>query len=1575
MRKNLLTLFVLCIVACCNMIGLKAQTTSCDCAAGVNAGMPVGPADPVYTLGVSSPVDISASFVPGTAETQTPDYTFVVTDPNNLVLGISDDGSFDFGSYPAGTYGFTGFAYDNAQLNTIAGLINSLCAIGGGGIVPPEVCAVVYPLPTPVTLGDFIGLISSFAGGAQPIETVVHTMDSIVCQSSAAGLIAACFSTTIVPAYTVEVVEATGGCNPDAGMPMPTNAVVCNDGSDEASLVAAVPANTGTENYVFVLTQHAADSTILALSPDGVFDINGLELANGTYYVSGFAFNRSDAENLINNCPIVAQLPFICPVAAALLNSAVDQADDTDFINDVLGAVGLLASTPICTPSEVSLSSVITGLTTVGGFCPTTPLCFDISIGAYTITVQDCAPPGCSADECIDACPIDLNIPFHGPFDNTNATVAPDELPQEFADICFFGDGAGHTQWFSFVGDGGTYHISANANCGNPDIDLIGEGTYITGGDTEMLLFMGSACDGLTPVDCNEDDFAYGAGSNNFFAGITVQTEPGETYYLWIDGYDTAVGQYCIEIISEPCGNVDFVAAPTALSICPTESVSLSIDESTLALGATVGQAVLIISDGQFGTQAFQNYAIGAPTITLNGNAEGLFAFTNQAQTEVTLSCIFVQLAILSETGGIDLNCLGNTSDAYQICFLPEGDAACSGGCDAAPANDECAGAILLDISNGAMNGPFTNTCATGEAGLVAPDCFADPTGVYENSVWFMFEGTGATVTLTTDAANTTTPVEGNDTQLAVFEMGCNGLEVACSDDIDFDNDIYNSQVTFATQAGMMYYVVVDGFSDPIYQGGVSDGEFFIYATQEVSGVSFVDVGTNIDEVTNSYIATFTVEGGIQPYDFSGSFVDVFDFGGGIYFSAPIECGVDATFVVTDASGSTANVLVSSPCSAIEPLTIIVLGSTVSPDETTYTYTFAVTGGISPYDLSSSNAAVTDNGDGTYTTAPIACGTDFIASVTDSQGANAGQVLPAACQIVVDCEANYGMVMAPGNTLVCAGGTNAAVAVMDDNTNGYTTTFALTNGPSGGYEILNLSSDGTFDFSGLSAGDYIVHAFNFSNADQDAILNAVANGATGLDVFGLISSGTICAALDVTGVTFTLLDPIVVDYDPDCNNLTGELFINVTVSGGIPGAVYTYAGATNSTSDDIGTSFTLGPFTDGFNFTLTASDGLCESSVDEPGIACVKCDYLPGSMPEDGLSFCLGFGSGLSLPGALGYELLDVAVLTYVLEGNGITLYDTNEGDGTADFSWANLTAGTYNVYALVGEDEDGDDLPDMTNACTVASNELTVTISSGITLHIDEECNYQTGKSTLIFSVTGGQAPYSVTGGSLNLTLQAGQTESVGDIENATYDFTATDASGCTDAQQISLECLKNPVTWLSFNGSVKTEGNLLTWATASETNNHYFSVERSQDGEHFTSIGRVNGSGTTLTESNYQFLDKTAPKGLSYYRLVQVDFDGKSDASTTISLRRSSTGFGINSLSPIPAFNTLQISYNSDIAGDMSLQVFDATGKLLQSQNLAATAGANNTEIQVANYAAGLYFITLNNGIETLTAKFTKH
>lgn len=93
-------------------------------------------------------------------------------------------------------------------------------------------------------------------------------------------------------------------------------------------------------------------------------------------------------------------------------------------------------------------------------------------------------------------------------------------------------------------------------------------------------------------------------------------------------------------------------------------------------------------------------------------------------------------------------------------------------------------------------------------------------------------------------------------------------------------------------------------------------------------------------------------------------------------------------------------------------------------------------------------------------------------------------------------------------------------------------------------------------------------------------------------------------------------------------------------------------------------------------------------------------------------------------------------------------------------------------------------------------------------------------------------------------------------------------------------------PIELLSFNVNNTNNKNIIVWSTATETNNDYFTLERSTDGVEWETISTVNGHGNPNTLSKYHITDKSYINTLNYYRLSQVDFNGNTESFSVVSI-----------------------------------------------------------------------------------------
>lgn len=167
-------------------------------------------------------------------------------------------------------------------------------------------------------------------------------------------------------------------------------------------------------------------------------------------------------------------------------------------------------------------------------------------------------------------------------------------------------------------------------------------------------------------------------------------------------------------------------------------------------------------------------------------------------------------------------------------------------------------------------------------------------------------------------------------------------------------------------------------------------------------------------------------------------------------------------------------------------------------------------------------------------------------------------------------------------------------------------------------------------------------------------------------------------------------------------------------------------------------------------------------------------------------------------------------------------------------------------------------------------------------------------------------------------------------------------------------------PVEFTHFTAQYKNQQTNLEWATASEVNSAAFDVERSNDGVNFTTIGQVKAEGRAY---NYTFTDENPLSGTNYYRLKQIDVDGKFDYSpirmvqlgktTTVALYPNPTSLG----------TTTNLSYASIAEETLNIAILDGLGRTISVQSVAVNKGDNIIPIETTDLSEGTYWVKISN------------
>ncbi|MFM9944521.1 MAG: T9SS type A sorting domain-containing protein [Bacteroidia bacterium] len=166
-------------------------------------------------------------------------------------------------------------------------------------------------------------------------------------------------------------------------------------------------------------------------------------------------------------------------------------------------------------------------------------------------------------------------------------------------------------------------------------------------------------------------------------------------------------------------------------------------------------------------------------------------------------------------------------------------------------------------------------------------------------------------------------------------------------------------------------------------------------------------------------------------------------------------------------------------------------------------------------------------------------------------------------------------------------------------------------------------------------------------------------------------------------------------------------------------------------------------------------------------------------------------------------------------------------------------------------------------------------------------------------------------------------------------------------------------PVKFLNID--VKKTGNdiIIKWATAIEINNDYFIIEKSYDNQNFFEIGRVKGFGNSQQIQSYSFIDNALNNNINYYRLKQVDYDGKFEYSNVavLNILNQNTFHNFRAF-PNPATNQVTLEILSSKLRDSKYTISDIQGKIYNTSLFS-----NIVSLDLTTYPNGVYLISFFN------------
>lgn len=169
-------------------------------------------------------------------------------------------------------------------------------------------------------------------------------------------------------------------------------------------------------------------------------------------------------------------------------------------------------------------------------------------------------------------------------------------------------------------------------------------------------------------------------------------------------------------------------------------------------------------------------------------------------------------------------------------------------------------------------------------------------------------------------------------------------------------------------------------------------------------------------------------------------------------------------------------------------------------------------------------------------------------------------------------------------------------------------------------------------------------------------------------------------------------------------------------------------------------------------------------------------------------------------------------------------------------------------------------------------------------------------------------------------------------------------------------------PVTIVQFSAEVvENESILISWTTASESENAYFVIQRSIDGARFEDVGFIEGAKNSEDIKDYDFMDTNSYQGLSYYRLKQVDLNGTEDFSELISVyletERERLIIYPNPVKATDLYFTIPVSRRKAV---QSVRIFDSQGRMVKRIDTPDFVG-ESLHVTIEGLFIGLYAVAV--------------
>jgi hypothetical protein len=169
-------------------------------------------------------------------------------------------------------------------------------------------------------------------------------------------------------------------------------------------------------------------------------------------------------------------------------------------------------------------------------------------------------------------------------------------------------------------------------------------------------------------------------------------------------------------------------------------------------------------------------------------------------------------------------------------------------------------------------------------------------------------------------------------------------------------------------------------------------------------------------------------------------------------------------------------------------------------------------------------------------------------------------------------------------------------------------------------------------------------------------------------------------------------------------------------------------------------------------------------------------------------------------------------------------------------------------------------------------------------------------------------------------------------------------------------------PVSLIDFHGACDNGMLSFDWSTASEINNHYFTIEESETGAHWFEMHREEGNGNSNQTLKYEAVFKPRYEGGSYFRLKQVDYNGETTIYDPIYVSCKTSDNTVTIL-PNPVKDVAGVRINASSNFELHMNLFSSAGQIIFSEKLTVRAGENEFRLDMTALPVGAYHLQMTS------------